>query len=666
MGWPSLPSWNDVKRAATNTYNSGVNAVRQTGQAVVNTGRAAVNTVKSYARPVLRQAENLARNGADIGRQFARNPEATTRQLVSSARRTVQEANNSFQREVRSLAGTARQKLGEAEKVAADAIWQGTSWTSKKIGQGADVARGQIKGNDIVSRNLRGAVTALETNARFTVGAAGGVTREVVGLATSVGSLGVTAAEYNLSSQARNEINGKIAGAAQKGIAQVADYGRSVAADPSRLVSDLKSTASAAYNGTSDFVGGHLKRYDEAIKRGEGAETIGWDVGRVGSNFIPVGAAAKGAVGVGKVATSGLTNALTRTAARESVEGAGKMAARELTEAGAKGAARETAQVGAREAGERTAATPLKASTEARAAAEAKADALLKQAEAGGGTVRVSRAGNLNAQDLAAMSRQSGREVALYRDLGSGERFVALGNKTGVAIPENSRLIAHTQPGSGAAAVRASVADEAALARLNQRSSVIINDAGDAATRFRPTAKGAELARSEAGDVRLHAPRAELPARRLQSDYDSLPSISGSGAHVKPKGPNWRQAPNFENWQANGGKIIAEADGSYTFIRSDLAQVRYSPDGFPDFSPHLNHPSGVREVPIRQSGDNGADFKAANEAAGHPEWGRESPDNYTWHHNEDGSLMQLVPRDIHDKTIGGFGHRGGASIHGGN
>jgi hypothetical protein len=104
------------------------------------------------------------------------------------------------------------------------------------------------------------------------------------------------------------------------------------------------------------------------------------------------------------------------------------------------------------------------------------------------------------------MSRQSGREVALYRDIGSGERFVALGNRTGVAIPENSRLIAHTQPGTGAAAVRASVADEAALARLNQRSSVIINDAGDAATRFRPTARGTELAQREAGDVRLHAP----------------------------------------------------------------------------------------------------------------------------------------------------------------
>jgi hypothetical protein len=179
--------------------------------------------------------------------------------------------------------------------------------------------------------------------------------------------------------------------------------------------------------------------------------------------------------------------------------------------------------VGAREAGEQTAATPLKASTEARAAAEAKA-------EASGGTVRVSRAGNLNAQDLAAMSRQSGREVALYRDLGSGERFVALGNKTGVAIPENSRLIAHTQPGSGAAAVRASVADEAGLARLNQRSSVIINDARDAATRFRPTAKGAELARSEAVDVRLHAPETSSVSAKTG---ETAATRSGKAVHKR-------------------------------------------------------------------------------------------------------------------------------------
>jgi hypothetical protein len=118
----------------------------------------------------------------------------------------------------------------------------------------------------------------------------------------------------------------------------------------------------------------------------------------------------------------------------------------------------------------------------------------------------VSRAGNLNAQDLAAMSRQSGSEVALYRNTSNGERYIAIGNRTGVNIPENSRLIAHTQPGTGAAAVRASVADEVSLARLNQRSSMIIDEGGTTATRFRPTERGAELARTETGPVKVCAP----------------------------------------------------------------------------------------------------------------------------------------------------------------
>lgn len=52
----------------------------------------------------------------------------------------------------------------------------------------------------------------------------------------------------------------------------------------------------------------------------------------------------------------------------------------------------------------------------------------------------------------------------------------------------------------------------------SQRSSVIINDAGDAATRFRQTAKGSELARAEAGDVRLHAPDDAAKAARNTVD----------------------------------------------------------------------------------------------------------------------------------------------------
>lgn len=42
----------------------------------------------------------------------------------------------------------------------------------------------------------------------------------------------------------------------------------------------------------------------------------------------------------------------------------------------------------------------------------------------------------------------------------------------------------------------------------------------------------------------------------------------------------------------------------------------------------------------------------------------ETPDGYTWHHNEEPGKMQLVERSKHDKTNGGTPHTGGNSIWG--
>ncbi len=59
-------------------------------------------------------------------------------------------------------------------------------------------------------------------------------------------------------------------------------------------------------------------------------------------------------------------------------------------------------------------------------------------------------------------------------------------------------------------------------------------------------------------------------------------------------------------------------------------------------------------VNIGEFTKNSADFAAANAAAGL----KRTPTDFTWHHNEDGKTMQLVPSDIHAKT----GHTGGASL----
>ena len=43
---------------------------------------------------------------------------------------------------------------------------------------------------------------------------------------------------------------------------------------------------------------------------------------------------------------------------------------------------------------------------------------------------------------------------------------------------------------------------------------------------------------------------------------------------------------------------------------------------------------------------------------------RETPDGFTWHHNEEPGKMQLVERAKHDKTMGGTAHTGGNSLWG--
>ncbi len=110
---------------------------------------------------------------------------------------------------------------------------------------------------------------------------------------------------------------------------------------------------------------------------------------------------------------------------------------------------------------------------------------LLDRIRTSGGTLNISR-GEVSAQDLAALSRASGNEMAIFRDRATGQlKLRELGPQMG-QIPENVRLIIHSQPGGTAMDTLPSVADRAALVQLNQRSSVIINSDGTYTVRFRP------------------------------------------------------------------------------------------------------------------------------------------------------------------------------------
>lgn len=127
---------------------------------------------------------------------------------------------------------------------------------------------------------------------------------------------------------------------------------------------------------------------------------------------------------------------------------------------------------------------------------------------------------------------------------------------------------------------------------------------------------------------------------------------------------NYRVTVDPNTLGANGGNIRVRYAGSppgsaprgpagQTLRNGNLAGgvhpktgIPFDAQGYPDFS-------GVttKTVTIDQTGTRGGDFAAANKAAGYDS----TPEGMTWHHHQDGTTMQLVPRDIHAQT----GHTGG-------
>jgi filamentous hemagglutinin len=74
--------------------------------------------------------------------------------------------------------------------------------------------------------------------------------------------------------------------------------------------------------------------------------------------------------------------------------------------------------------------------------------------------------------------------------------------------------------------------------------------------------------------------------------------------------------------------------------------VYYDSQGYPDFTPYVE-----AKVKLKEFNGRKADNKIANEEKGF----KKTPDGYTWHHHQDGTTMQLVPKDLHEA----FKHTGG-------
>jgi RHS repeat-associated protein len=87
---------------------------------------------------------------------------------------------------------------------------------------------------------------------------------------------------------------------------------------------------------------------------------------------------------------------------------------------------------------------------------------------------------------------------------------------------------------------------------------------------------------------------------------------------------------------------------SYTNPRTgNTYDVPISKDGFVDFSKHR-----LDQVDIKMTGDRKLDMKLATEARGSP-----LPDTHTWHHNQNGTTMEAVPRDLNQMP-----HTGGDAV----
>ena len=65
-------------------------------------------------------------------------------------------------------------------------------------------------------------------------------------------------------------------------------------------------------------------------------------------------------------------------------------------------------------------------------------------------------------------------------------------------------------------------------------------------------------------------------------------------------------------------------------------------------------PYALKRVEIDMQGNYSSDFSEANKKAGL----EETPDGFTWHHNQDGKTMELVPEDLH----GAVRHTGGCAV----
>ena len=113
-------------------------------------------------------------------------------------------------------------------------------------------------------------------------------------------------------------------------------------------------------------------------------------------------------------------------------------------------------------------------------------------------------------------------------------------------------------------------------------------------------------------------------------------------------------SPNPKKWlQNDNNKIFVDGNGTWTYLTSDGTHVCYS-DGFPDFKR-----AGLvqSEYGVSSGFDTSNHSNDINEAIRNTGLGGKGS-NVTWHHNQNGTTLQLVDTKYHQL----FTHRGGFAV----
>ncbi|MDB5781861.1 PAAR-like domain-containing protein [Caballeronia mineralivorans] len=198
------------------------------------------------------------------------------------------------------------------------------------------------------------------------------------------------------------------------------------------------------------------------------------------------------------------------------------------------------------------------------------------------------------------------------------------------------------------------------------------NVAGEVGEAANAVGKAGEIANTagklgETADAAGQAGKAAEAGAAAAKGADATEGVADAGNAAEPAGDGTKiqkgkaKKPRKPREPRKYEKKVVNDDGSvtYTLKTEDgkLVNVTYK-NGYPDFSPYkYDGDLGESEVKIDMTGNNNADFKQANQQARFGAGANDHPDGYTWHHNEDGTTMQLIQSDVHDAAP----HTGGAA-----